>query len=198
MEALTFFPQAVWEHKQAGTGWDFEVADIFQGAHAAWNASNNDVEFAIPRSLLENPRYLPAFTPHDSIAIMIYAGENLSPWRADYASNPGISGLMLSLGTVTSVGTEPQGVPAGYVLDQNYPNPFNPSTTIRYAVPNTGHVRLRVFSLLGQEVATLVDGVVGAGWHTASFSGTDLTSGMYFCRLEADGKQLTQKMVLVK
>ncbi|MCC6397851.1 MAG: T9SS type A sorting domain-containing protein [Bacteroidetes bacterium] len=198
MEALSFFPQPLWEHKQAGTGWDYEVADIFQGVQVAWNGANNDVEFAIPRSLLENPRYLPNFTPHDSIAIMIYAGENLSPWRADYASNAGISGLMLSLGTVTSVQPDLEAVPSAYVLDQNYPNPFNPSTTIRFAVPTDGRVRLRVFSVLGQEVATLVDGVVNAGWHTATFAGRDLTSGVYFYRLEVDGRQLTQKMMLVK
>jgi hypothetical protein len=198
MEALTFFPQAVWEHKQAGTGWDFEVADAFQGARAAWSAASNDVEFAIPRSLLDNPRYLSGFTPHDSIAIMVYAGENAAPWRADYASNAGVRGLMLSLGTLTSVDTDLPAIPSGYVLEQNYPNPFNPSTTIRFAVPEAGRVRLSVYSVLGQEVATLLDGPVSAGWHTASFAGTGLPSGVYFYRLETDSRQLSQKMLLVK
>jgi hypothetical protein len=198
MEAMTFYPQGVWEHKQAGNGWDFELADIYRGAHVAWNASANDVEVAIPRAFLDHPRYLPSVTVKDSVMVMVYAGENLSPWRADYASNAGIRGFRLPLSALTAVANEPKELPRGYVLEQNYPNPFNPSTSIRYALPAAGPVRLRVFDLLGKEVATLVDAPQSAGWHTASFQASGLPSGVYFYRLESGSWVQTQKMVLVK
>jgi hypothetical protein len=88
--------------------------------------------------------------------------------------------------------------PMQFVLDQNYPNPFNPSTSIAYSLKNTGKVTLKVYNLLGKEVATLVNGVQGAGQHTATFAGTNLASGIYFYTLDSAGEMLTKKMVLLK
>ena len=89
-------------------------------------------------------------------------------------------------------------IPRAFSLSQNYPNPFNPTTHIRYSVPISHHVSLKVFNVLGQEVLTLVDGVQEAGNYVATFNGTDLTSGVYFYRLESGGVSLSKKLVLLK
>ncbi len=86
---------------------------------------------------------------------------------------------------------------AGLLL-QNYPNPFNPSTVIRFTLSEAGHTSLKVFDLLGREVATLVNEHRTAGSHQVVFDASALPSGMYFYRLEAAGVSAIQKMVLVR
>ncbi len=85
---------------------------------------------------------------------------------------------------VTSVEHSPT-APAAFALRQNYPNPFNPTTTIAYELPERANVSLRVFNLLGQQVAVLVNGVEAPGVHEAHFEASRLSSGVYFYRLEA-------------
>jgi hypothetical protein len=85
-----------------------------------------------------------------------------------------------------------------FALEQNYPNPFNPTTTITFAVPRAGHVRLAVYNLLGEEVAQLTDERLSAGRYGANFNAAALPSGVYLYRLEADGVNLARKMVLMK
>jgi hypothetical protein len=89
-------------------------------------------------------------------------------------------------------------VPASYLLSQNYPNPFNPSTTIRYAIPATGLTTLKVFNILGQEVAMLVNEVQTAGVYTVRFDASSLASGLYFFRIQSGSFSQVKKMVLVK
>ncbi len=76
-------------------------------------------------------------------------------------------------------------LPKDFALEQNYPNPFNPTTTLSYALPADSKVRLTVFNLLGQTVATLTDGIVSAGYQTATWNAGLVASGIYFYRLEA-------------
>ena len=83
-------------------------------------------------------------------------------------------------------------------LAQNYPNPFNPTTTIPYTLARTEKVRLAVYDLMGKEVAVLVDGIQSAGSHEAQFTATNLTSGIYFYKLETSDQVLVKKMTLVK
>ncbi len=93
-------------------------------------------------------------------------------------------------------------LPARLRLGQNYPNPFNPSTIIPYQLPAPARVRLEVFNILGQRVATLVDGERPAGFHTAIWDATDASgrgvgSGVYLYRLLGGGERLTRSMVLL-
>jgi len=83
-------------------------------------------------------------------------------------------------------------------LSSNYPNPFNPSTTIEYALPHSGYATLRIYNVLGEEVATLVDGDHAAGTFTATWDASDLPSGVYFYRLTAGEYVQTRKMVSLR
>lgn len=81
---------------------------------------------------------------------------------------------------------------------QNYPNPFNPTTVIHFTLPQSGVVSLKVFDMLGREVTTLLNEYRTAGAHQVNFNASSLTSGVYFYKLEAGGKSMLQKMLLVK
>jgi hypothetical protein len=122
-------------------------------------------------------------------------------------SNPTVN-VPVTLSVVTGVGSDGDGLPETFVLQQNYPNPFNPSTEIQYALPKLSFVTIKVYSLLGQEIVTLVNGDQTAGYHVASWDGRNLNgasvgSGMYFYRMEArtaDGASFVnvKKMLLLK
>ena len=96
------------------------------------------------------------------------------------------------------VSTESEELPTEVVLMGNYPNPFNPETTIRYALPQVGEVRLAVYDLLGHEVAVLVDEPKPAGHHATRFDAGYLPSGAYIYQLQAQDKIMVQIMILVK
>ncbi|MFA6455623.1 MAG: T9SS type A sorting domain-containing protein [Bacteroidota bacterium] len=101
--------------------------------------------------------------------------------------------------TVTAVAENRGGsVPQHFALEQNYPNPFNPSTTIRYAVPVNGNVTLKVFNMIGQEVATLVNEYQTGGNYAVSFDASRLSSGIYFYSLTGQHTVETKKMMLMK
>ena len=89
-------------------------------------------------------------------------------------------------------------LPENSTLHPNFPNPFNPVTTIEYALPHAGFVSLKVFDLIGKEVARLVHEEQQAGNHRVVFDAVGLPTGTYFAVLRADGHTLVQKMALVK
>ncbi len=89
-------------------------------------------------------------------------------------------------------------IPAAYSLSQNYPNPFNPSTSINFTLAQPGEVSLKVFNLVGQEVASLVEDHMEAGPHTMQFDAAELASGIYYYKLTAGDFEETKKMVLLK
>jgi len=88
--------------------------------------------------------------------------------------------------------------PTEYPTVAAYPNPFNPSTTISYTLPEAAAVHLDIFSVAGQKVATLVDGPMSAGTHSAVFDGAGLASGVYVYRLTAGEAVVNGKVTLVR
>jgi N-acetylneuraminic acid mutarotase len=98
----------------------------------------------------------------------------------------------------TSVEVLSTNIPSFFTLEQNYPNPFNPSTKISFALPERGNVSLKVYDLLGGEVAQLVNGEIEAGSYDLSFNASDLPSGIYFYKLQAGSFVETKKMILLK
>jgi photosystem II stability/assembly factor-like uncharacterized protein len=90
------------------------------------------------------------------------------------------------------------GAPMAYKVSQNFPNPFNPETNINYNLPVDSKVSIKVYDIKGSIVATLADGNMTAGYHTATFDATNLPSGTYFYRIIAGELKETKKMLLVK
>lgn len=90
--------------------------------------------------------------------------------------------------------------PKTYVLEQNYPNPFNPSTTIRFHLPEAGYTTLKVYDILGREIATLFNAYAGAGVHEVQFNFNQhvLSSGVYLYKLTSGNSQYTRKMILME
>lgn len=90
------------------------------------------------------------------------------------------------------------GIPTEYEVAQNFPNPFNPTTKIRFGLPEQSNVVLKVYNILGEQVANLVSEILPAGYHTINFDATQLTSGLYIYRIEAGNFVEVKKMMLMK
>jgi hypothetical protein len=139
-------------------------------------------------------------SPNRVLIVRQYVGEH------QIESNELVDGDRLQLNSVAdrlvvrlvSADDDRHQLPSEITLEQNFPNPFNPSTTIRYALPEAGFVRLEVFTVAGQRVAVLAEGERSAGWHSATFDGSGLASGVYIYRLQAGGFVQTRKLMLVK
>ncbi|MGB2868401.1 MAG: CHRD domain-containing protein [Bacteroidota bacterium] len=115
-------------------------------------------------------------------------------------ANGEIRGQVGSSGNLATGVTEliSDDVPVSFKLGQNYPNPFNPTTAISFQLSAVSDVNLRVYNILGQEVATLVDGLLQPGSYKVEFNANSLATGMYFYRLNASNVSETRKMLLLK
>lgn len=97
-----------------------------------------------------------------------------------------------------SVADDEKELPKVFALHQNYPNPFNPQTKIRFEIPDRAHVVLHVYNLMGQEVATLLDATKEPGRYDVIFDASELSTGIYFYRLNAGNYTSVRKLILVK
>jgi hypothetical protein len=126
--------------------------------------------------------------------------ENMTKWWSnsnDSWLNPGLFGTAV-FGEAGGSGIEGVAVAEQFQLSQNYPNPFNPTTEIAYSVDAMTNVRLAVYDVMGHEVSTLVNEVQAPNEYRVTFDGTDLTSGVYFYKLETGSNVITKKMILMK
>lgn len=110
----------------------------------------------------------------------------------------GIYKLKITYNVLTNIETQLTGIPEKFDLSQNYPNPFNPATKIRYDVPVTGNISLKVYNSLGMEVADLFQGMKNPGSYEIEFNAQSLASGVYFYKLTSGNFSVTKKMILVK
>lgn len=134
---------------------------------------------------IEMPRGI-AFSPDGNIAYVCEFNNSSIP--------------LLQRFVYQTVGVEKEKVAVAnsYALSQNFPNPFNPSTEIKFSVAKAGFVTLKVYDMLGKEVATLVNENLTAGSYSTQFNASNLTSGIYIYQLNANGNVLSHKMTLLK
>jgi len=119
------------------------------------------------------------------------------PWGGIYAQQISKYGNLGEI--IISVNEENEDIkPESYYLAQNYPNPFNPTTTIRFEIPKSSYVTIKVYDVLGSEIATLINEEKSAGKYVVEFDGSGLSSGIYFYQLNTGGFIATKKMTLIK
>ncbi|MBD3166240.1 S8 family serine peptidase [bacterium] len=146
----------------------------------------------------------------DSYGMLYYAGDyNLVYFSCNFEAISGAAGTTSRADFVTNMmnwldisdveeSTEPAVLPDEFAIRAAYPNPFNPSTTLDIALPQQSHVTLRVFDVLGREVAALADNTYGAGVHSFQWNAHGRAAGMYFAVMQTRGQTHTAKLLLVK
>jgi hypothetical protein len=156
----------------------------------------NDAPVEIPRQLPQ-PGNISAVT--EWLLTGLQEGHyewTLSAVDAAYIGGPAAIGEF-TVGVQTSSESN-DNLPRIYNVEQNYPNPFNPATTIKYSIPNAGLVTLKVFNVIGEEVATLVNEIKQAGNYDVRFIATNLSSGVYFYKLQSGNFSQVKKMIITK
>lgn len=167
---------------------NFSKNGTFIGVGASYlNPTNTYTQFSI--NIIFNGQDIP-----DSVLIAIFVGNTAG--FAHVGSKMFIDDL--SWGTATDVNDNNSQTPNEFKLEQNYPNPFNPSTRIQYQVSSNSQVSLKVYDLLGNEVAGLVDEYKEAGRYEVEFNAENLASGMYIYKLQTEGFVETKKMILLR
>lgn len=116
----------------------------------------------------------------------LFAGTNNGVWRRP------LSEMITEVERLSAV------LPMHFSLDQNYPNPFNPATIISFSLPSKSFVSLKVFDIIGKEVATIVSEEMSAGNHSRQWNAANISSGIYFCQMQAGSFVETKKLVLLK
>jgi len=130
---------------------------------------------------------------------IIYLSANSGSIGEAYQSFEGFSVRCVNDNTFTGVEESKENeINVNYLLSQNYPNPFNPTTTINYSVPKSGFIKIKVYDLLGREVAQLVNEYKPAGNFSVQFNASKLVSGIYFYRMESGSFSQTKKLLLLK
>ncbi len=126
-------------------------------------------------------------------------GTGTITYDATSSHNDGtISGATWVISGVLPVEHTIDNIPEEFSLEQNYPNPFNPTTTIEYSIPQPGVVTIKIYDILGREVTTLVNEEKQKGNHVVKFNTGNLSSGIYFYRIQTDSFTQTKKMILLK
>jgi subtilisin family serine protease len=162
------------------------------GVHVSAVGTSADRMFMVSTSAIE------LFSGDSAEAVFAFvAGDNLADLLAKASEAHTI------FDSPTDVDDTQDGLPTDFVLHQNYPNPFNPTTNISFSLSAPSHTALRVYNVLGQEVRTIVNGLLSAGNHTLTWDGRDnggseAASGVYLYQLQAGSKVQSRKMMLVR
>jgi len=168
------------------TSLDGETSFITDGGIPAQRFSDVEIEWQVPNGITQYPR--------------IYAVLNQDSTFEEIHTNNNKGFNILGQTSVSTSNEEIADIsrPDSFKLHQSYPNPFNPTTTITYELPHNTAIKLEVFNVLGQRVATLVDGVQPSGFHEVRFDASSLSSGLYLYRLTTESFSETKRMMLIK
>jgi hypothetical protein len=157
--------------------------------------SVNVIEFHAPGGSIPNDTSI-SFTwytkeGHECGVSVVNSSQTSGSIQVDHVSYTEVN-------ATTSVPSGPIGVAKTFSLAQNYPNPFNPSTQIQFSVPKAGYVTLKVYDMLGREVATLINGQLVPSSYSITWNAANVASGVYLYKLDAGSYSATKKMVLMK
>ncbi|MGA7719698.1 MAG: T9SS type A sorting domain-containing protein [Ignavibacteriaceae bacterium] len=181
------------------------VDTSFTGTLTSWRQASNPEsqyfdypDWPIPINLsYTNSDLLTAGLGNFPLGDLSWFPTQYAQWSAQENTEIANINNTLATGVITAVSKTTE-LPQQFKLQQNYPNPFNPSTVISYTIPKSGNVTLKVYNILGQEVATLVNGYKTAQTYSVEFDGTKLSSGVYIYEIRYNNQSLTQKMMLMK
>lgn len=171
----------IWYKSSTATSYHLEVATTSDFGTIAFDTTVVDTSVQLSSPLASSTQYF---------------------WHVNASNAGGTSAYSVAgnftTGTLLEVAKEKEGIPTEFALQQNYPNPFNPSTKIKYSLPEAQTVLLKVYNVLGQEVATLVNMRQNAGYYEVSFNAGNLPSGIFFYVLKAGNFTAIHKMLLLK
>jgi len=137
---------------------------------------------------------------NSDISGKVLAGNSMLALWTDLAPSDNSAIINLKSGNLTNIDEEKETMPSKYILEQNYPNPFNPSTEIKFSIPQNSNVKLELFNMIGEKVATLINEEMAAGSHNyqLSISNYQLSSGIYLYKLQSGSFVQTRKLMLLK
>ena len=214
-DAVLSFYQMMFAEEEinTGTAWDGGLVELSEDGGLTWQIIYPDGGYS--HTIINNP---------DSpflVGTQVFSGQNPT-WQEKTFDLSAFSGVIkirfrfgsdgfvtdegwyiddvTIQGTVTGVNSDEQyeNFPKTFSLSQNYPNPFNPNTTIEFSLPKSEYVTLKVYDLLGKEMATLISDQMQKGKHKLNWNATDFSSGIYFYTIEAGSFKQTRKLVLMK
>jgi len=168
----------------------------FINSNTGWIGGNNSqLGSMIIKTTNGGVNWLLQFNEHSKGITSIFAFDSDNAWLCG-----GYSSIYKTTNGGGNIGIKKINdyIPSHYSLSQNYPNPFNPTTNIRYQIPNNSYVVLKIYDILGKEIATLVNEKLKAGEYESTFDGSGLPSGVYFYKLEAGEYSETKKMLVIK
>jgi len=191
---VTPVTEQLWDYNYARDIFDYTPSGLrFTQCFNSGNTSNGVWQWTTINVGVQAIAY-----PNDALNFFHYYGYN----TANYDNGTTPSNVIYWILTraygpigISQIGTE---VPRGYSLRQNYPNPFNPTTSINFSIPKKTFVKLVLYDILGREVARLVDKDMVAGSYKYELNANNLSSGVYFYRLDAGDYSNVKKMVLIK
>jgi hypothetical protein len=182
------------------------MAEPYKGVTVSWSTTQelNNMGFDVLRGVNSNGPFQkinPDLIPAREDGRYVYVDTLAAPGERYYYTLEDVSknGLRTKHGPIAVTWN----LPDNFSLEQNYPNPFNPTTRIRFQLPRAEKVKLLIYNLMGQQIRTLVDGKLNAGYYELTWDGCDdlgqrVGSGVYYYRLSAPVFHGTKKMLLVK
>lgn len=179
--------------ERGGPGGYYDTTHVFSISSNAWVGLINNKPFKMSNIF----NAVTARCVNDTIRLYVPGGFGSVTGATPGAASAVFDVIACGPGLV-SVPEQLSNVPSDFRVEQNYPNPFNPSTTIKFSIPTNTRLSLKVYNMLGQEVATLADGEFGAGTYSVQWNATGFASGVYFYRLQAGNRAETKKLMLLK